>query len=190
MLGLIVKGLAPRTYLFVLRLNTRYFVCLVQFSSGRVVCLILIEHENVALAKKKCFWLQLILNAVGFRCGSDLLRKMLILNSPAVAAPGSNFPPDWSFVRRPIRLSRSLAPKVLIARRCGWEDKVSSRLEFHPTSDSLLFYPARVAQPLHHLPLRVVEQSSLQYPPLRRPVAFIARVVTYLVLMLLRRCGS
>ena len=164
----------------------------------------------------------MILNAVGFHFGSDLFRKMLNLNSPAVAAPGSNFcligvtsdtrfvcadrllpsfltrccgsltklTPDWSFVRRPIRLFRSLAPKFLIARRCGREDRVSSRLEFHPTSDSLLFSPTRVTQPLHHPPLRVVEKSSLRYPPLRRPVAFIARVVTYLVLMLLRHCGS
>ena len=77
-----------------------------------------------------------------------------------------------------------------MARRCGREDKVSSRLEFHPTSESLLFSPARVAQPLHHPPLQVVEQSSLQYPPLRRLIAFISRVVTFLVLMLLRRCGS
>ena len=135
-------------------------------------------------------WLQLILNTIGFHCGSDLLRKMLSLNSPTVAAPGSNFPPDWIFIRRSICLSRSLSPKVLIARRCGREDKVSSRLEFHLTSDSLLFSPARVAQPLHHPPLRVVEQSSLQYPPLRRPVSFIDRVVTFLVLMLLHRCSS
>ena len=54
-LGLIVKGSSHRAYLFILKLNARYFVFLVQFSLGRMVCLIPIEHENVALAKKKCF---------------------------------------------------------------------------------------------------------------------------------------
>ena len=35
-----------------LKLNARYFVCLVQFSLGRVVCLVPIEHENVAFKEK------------------------------------------------------------------------------------------------------------------------------------------
>ena len=188
----LLKAWHSRRYLFVLSWNWFPDILFASFSLDWVVWSVLIpvEREIFALAKEKCSGCNRSFTLLVFALDQTSFGICWTSTHPPLRLLDQTLRPIGVSSDARFHLFRSLAPKFLISCRCGREDKVSSRLEFHPTSDSLLFSPARVAQPLHHPPLRVVEQSSLWYPPFRRLVAFIARVVTYLVLMLLRHCGS
>ena len=85
--------------------------------------------------KKLIFGCKLTLHAVVFLFGSGLFWKMLSPISHAVASPRPNFPPDLSFIRRPVRCYKSLALEFRLARRCGRKKGVGLRFKYQPPSD-------------------------------------------------------